>query len=150
MKATDEYLDSIRRVFAKLTASPKECLSRAEIVEMVGETDYPIVRGALLATEKVETAAGRTGGLTVKRAQGNRREWGQAADVKARRYFDDQVRDSSNDEVAIRHLRVIYDRWPQSRIAEALSVSQVTVSNWLRTGIVNLNIPRRSANSTKN
>jgi transcriptional regulator with XRE-family HTH domain len=138
MKTTDEYLDSARRVFAKLTASPKECLSRAELVEMVGETDYQLVRGALLATEKVETAAGRAGGLTVKRAQGNRREWGQAADVRARRYLDDQVRDSSNDEMAIRHLSVIYDRWPQSRIAEALSVSQATVSNWLRTGIVNL------------
>lgn len=137
MKTIDEYLDCARRVFAKLTASPKECLSRSELVEMVGETDYALIRSALLATEKVETAAGRAGGLTVKRAQGNRREWGQAADVKARRYLGEQVEESPYNEVAIRHLRVIYDQWPQSRIAEALSVSQATVSNWLRTGTVN-------------
>jgi transcriptional regulator with XRE-family HTH domain len=137
MPTTDEYMDKVQRVFAKLTSSSKECLSRAELVEMVGETDYVLVRGALLATEKVETAAGRAGGLAVRRTQGNRREWGQAADVKARRYFDDQFGDSPNDDVAARHLREIYDQWPQSRIADALSVSQATVSNWLRTGTVN-------------
>jgi transcriptional regulator with XRE-family HTH domain len=135
MPTTTEYMDKVQRVFANLTSSSEECLSRAELVEMVGETDYPLVRGALLATEKVETAAGRAGGLAVKRTQGNRREWGRAADVKARRYLDAQVGDSSN--AAARHLREIYDQWPQSRIAEALSVSQATVSNWLRTGTVN-------------
>ena len=43
-----------------------------------------------------------------------------------------------NDDVALRCLKLIYDQWPQSRIAEALSVSQGTVSNWLRNGNVNL------------
>lgn len=57
MPTTDEYMDKVQRVFAKLASSSKECLSRAELVEMVGETDYLLVRGALLATEKVETAA---------------------------------------------------------------------------------------------
>src|SRR5215208_5175244 len=132
-----EYMDKVQRVFANLASSSEECLSRAELVEMVGETDYPLVRGALLATEKVETAAGRAGGLAVKRTQGNRREWGRAADVKARRYLDAQAGDSSSAHAAAQHLGEIYDQWPQSRIAEALSVSQATVSNWLRTGAVN-------------
>ena len=39
-------------------------------------------------------------------------------------------------DLALRSLRNIYDYWPQSRIAEALNVSQATISTWLRTGNV--------------
>lgn len=42
----------------------------------------------------------------------------------------------ANTASALQSLRRIYTLWPQSRIAEALSVSQTTVSNWLRTGSV--------------
>src|SRR4051794_23248957 len=133
MATVDEYLGKVRSVFTKLTAADDECLSRADLVEMVGESHYPVVRGALLATEKVESAMGRAGGLVVKRAQGNRREWGQSAETKARRYLDD-AQESRVAEGPIGFLREIHEEWPQSRIADALGVSQATISNWLRTG----------------
>ncbi len=135
MSTVEEYLGKARRVFDSLLASSDECLSRAQIVETIGESHYSIIRGTLLATDKVESGAGRAGGLVVKRARGNRREWGQSAEIKARRYL--QEMSLPVDDLSMRSLRQIYEYWPQSRIAEALSVSQATVSNWLRTGNVN-------------
>ena len=44
--------------------------------------------------------------------------------------------DSDDSAEALCLLRKIHKHWPQSRIAEALRVSQGTVSNWLRTGKV--------------
>jgi transcriptional regulator with XRE-family HTH domain len=43
---------------------------------------------------------------------------------------------TAGSDTALRSLRDIYEYWPQSRIAEALGVSQGTVSYWLRTGSV--------------
>ncbi len=56
---------------------------------------------------------------------------------RARDQSTEEDDDESEDEAnALESLRKIYTQWPQSRIAEALSVSQATVSNWLRTGSV--------------
>src|SRR5262245_25275243 len=97
MTTVDKYLGKVRNVFSKLTAAEDECLSRADLVEIVGEAHYSVVRGALLATDKVESAMGGAGGLVIKRAQGNRREWGKSAEARARRYLD-ELEDSLVEE----------------------------------------------------
>lgn len=131
MGTVEDCLRKARRTFDRMIASPEESLSKAELLELVGGEQYDLVRGALLATEKVDSATGRAGGLTIRRSQGNRREWNQTADAKARRYLEDQ--EPPRDETAVAALREIYEEWPQSRIAEVLGVSQPTVSTWLRT-----------------
>ncbi len=123
MKTAAQYLDIVKRLFRQMVKSPDECLSRAEIIDEVesrgfGEDDYAIVREALLATEKVEAAAGRAGGLAIRRAQGNRREWGQAAEAKARRHIEENL---PEDDPALDALKSIYEVWPQKRIADALA-----------------------------
>ncbi|HEX4340077.1 MAG TPA: hypothetical protein VH062_29420 [Polyangiaceae bacterium] len=138
MTRVDQLLAKTKNVFEKLVKAEEESLSRASIEGLSTEEDYEVVRGALLATEKVEAAMGRAGGLTVKRAQGNRREWGAAAESRARRFLEEEVQNhtgntASSGDGALKALKAVYEHWPQSSIADALSVSQATVSNWLRT-----------------
>jgi transcriptional regulator with XRE-family HTH domain len=49
---------------------------------------------------------------------------------------DDPEPDRKQVREAHRALRNVYEYWPQARIAEALNVSQATVSNWLRSSSI--------------
>ena len=67
--------------------------------------------------------------------------WLERAESKKgrpRKTREDGDDDASGDgDAAFASLEAVYEEWPQSRIAEALSVSQATVSNWLRTRNIN-------------
>lgn len=134
MTTIDDYLRRARIIFEKLTVAPDESLSKTELLEAVSDADYELVRRALLATEKVDATSGRAGGLTIRRTQGNRREWGHAAETKARRFLEEYEWDAHDGTAE--YLQEINQTWPQSRIAEVLGVSQPRISNWIRTGTV--------------
>lgn len=151
-----DELKIVRMVFERMLNAPNEMLSKADLQIIVGKYDYDRVKGALLATEKVEGVTGRAGGISIRRAKGNRRKWTNAAESKARSFLasnqpagnDESPLDAPkehmkrpiaaprrarNDEGPLDALKAVNVYWPQSRIAEALGVSQASISNWLRT-----------------
>lgn len=131
MTSSHDLLQIVRETFESLVAADDQSLSKAELAELLRTDEYEIVRGALLATDKVDAIPGRGGGLTFRRTQGNRREWGAAAETKAQRFLSEHANQQEEEVVGL--LEEIYAEWPQSRIAEVLGVSQPTISNWLRT-----------------
>ncbi len=75
-------------------------------------------------------------------------EWVEKIEKSHRRRSSERSAEDEGaveDDGALRALEAIYEFWPQSRIAEALSVSQASVSNWLRTG----NVPAKYADTLK-
>lgn len=110
-------------------------LSQAELADHLG------VAGATISSWENRTREPRAeqrdkAMAWVERIEnGSRRRRSQPADSDlAKGRLEPRPLDES--DVALRSLQQIYEYWPQSRIAEALSISQATVSNWLRTGNV--------------
>lgn len=134
MSRVDQLLDKTRETFELLAKAPDVCLSKAAMLESVGQEDYEAVRAALLATDKVEVASGRNGGLAMRRVKGNRREWGASAEKRARQFLERGKRESADGSAEA--LEEINQTWTQSRIAEVLGTSQPTISHWIRTGVV--------------
>ncbi len=105
-------------------------ISQAELAEKLGVSGATISNWENRASEPREEQRERAL-IWVERAEG----------AAAKRETRSPERDQKDEESfagtsALRSLQEIYKYWPQARIAEALSLSQATVSNWLRTGNV--------------
>lgn len=136
----EQRLRMVRDLFAEIVKSSSEQISRKEALRIIGsEDEFRAIRSALLATGKVEPVKGRGGGLRIRLVQGNRRQWGEAAAKAARHILESWQpvsAGSSKGKTAFEQLEEVTDYWSQSRIAEALGVSQGSVSNWLQKGVV--------------
>jgi len=111
-------------------ARERDDLSQAELAEKLGVTAATISNWENRVTEPWDEQRERVMAW-LEKAEGAR---GRARKSKNERDEDDSTPEG---DAAYRALETIYEEWPQSRIAEALSVSQATVSNWLRTANIN-------------
>jgi len=105
-------------------------ISQADLAEKLGVSGATISNWENRASEPREEQRERVLGWLER-----------TENAAAKRETRSPDRDAADDEPlagnsALQSLREIYKYWPQARIAEALSLSQATVSNWLRTGTV--------------
>jgi len=112
-------------------------LSQADLAEKLGVTGATISNWENRVSEPRDEQRDRAIVWVERIENGTNRSRAKAvaSDLPRNASIDDDASDGGS--IAILSLREVYEHWPQARIAEALSVSQATVSNWLRTGNVN-------------
>lgn len=128
-------LDMAKWFHTRISAARERAgLSQAELAEKLGVTGATISNWENRASEPRDEQRDRA------LAWVQQTENGAAAGGLATTADSEVTKPAPIDAVSnssdLTSLRQIYEHWPQSRIAEALSVSQATVSNWLRTGNV--------------